>query len=359
MSAQERYAAQVRFEGIGEEGQRRIGRSCALLVGCGALGSVLATTLARAGVGRLRICDRDDIEVPNLQRQILFDESDIAEGLPKAEAAARKLRRANSAVEIESIVADVDAGNIARWARGADVILDGTDNFETRYLINDFAVLEGVPWVYGAVIGAGGLVMPVLPGETPCLRCVFEQAPPAELSPTCDTAGVLASAVQIVASLQALEALKLLAGRRDAVVRKLVKVDAWEGRVVPIHVGESGHPDCPCCGQRRFEYLSGQRASVTTTLCGRNAVQVRPGTERSDDRVRANFDDVASGTMDLVRMGDKLLRAGCALLCRNAFLLRARVEDCELTLFAEGRAVIRGTDSPERARSLYARYIGS
>jgi molybdopterin/thiamine biosynthesis adenylyltransferase len=231
-----RYSRQMLFDRIGVDGQRRLAAGRVLLVGCGALGTVIANTLVRAGVGRLRICDRDYIEPNNLQRQVLFDEDDIARNLPKAVAAAEKLAAINRGVEIEAEVTDVHLDNLARLAAGHDLILDGTDNFETRYLINDFAIKTGVPWVYGAVISATGLVMPVIPGETACLRCVFESAPPPEMSPTCDTAGVIGPAVNIVASLQCVEAMKLLMGRREEVSRSLTSVDVWSGRVIQLNV---------------------------------------------------------------------------------------------------------------------------
>lgn len=340
-----RYAKQVLFEHVGEEGQRRLGAARATLIGCGALGSVLAETLVRAGLGFLRICDRDFIERDNLQRQVLFDEDDIAANLPKAEAAARKLSRVNSEVRVEAIVTDVTRINIESLCDGAEVLLDGTDNFETRYLINDLAVKSKRPWVYGAVIGSSGLVMPVLPGETPCLRCVFDEPPPPEMNPTCDTAGVLAPAVNVVASLQAMEAMKLLMGRRDAVIRGLLHVDVWTGRYYDMKVGaarESG--ECACCVGGRFDYLSGKIASSTAILCGRDAVQVRarPGTR-----------------VTLAAIMEKLQRTGGRDVECNPFLLRATIDDLELTVFADGRAIIKGTQDVDRARSAYAKWIGA
>ena len=344
-SERSRYARQVLFEQIGEEGQRRLGEARATLIGCGALGSVLAETLVRAGLGFLRICDRDFIERDNLQRQVLFDEDDVAASLPKAEAAARKLSRINSEVRIEAIVADATHANIESLCDGAEALLDGTDNFETRYLINDLAVKTKRPWVYGAVIGSSGLVMPVLPGETPCLRCVFDEPPPPEMNPTCDTAGVLAPAVNVVASLQAMEAMKLLMGRRDAVIRALLHVDVWTGRYYDMKVGTAReHGACACCVGGQFDYLSGRIASSTAVLCGRDAVQVRarPGTR-----------------IALAAIMEKLQRAGARDVKSNPFLLRATIDDLELTVFADGRAIIKGTQDVERARSVYARWIGA
>lgn len=341
----DRYARQVLFDKIGADGQRRLLESRVFLVGCGALGTVLANTLVRAGVGFLRIADRDFIELNNLQRQVLFEEADVRDQLPKAEAAARKLRAINSQVTIEPVVADVNHQNIQRLAEGADLLLDGTDNFETRFLINDLAIKTKRPWIYGAAIGADGLVLPIIPGETPCLRCVFEEAPPPELNPTCDTAGVLATTVNLVASLQALEAMKILMGRMDEVNRRLCHIDAWNARFVNLNVQSSKDAnDCNCCRQHRFEFLEGGMASAATTLCGRDAVQVlRPGADKVDFKgVAGKLRPIASGEVT-----------------HNRFLLKATVDGYELTLFADGRAIIKGTTNPEQARAIYARYFGS
>ncbi len=341
----ERYSRQVLFEGIGPEGQRRLLTSRVVLIGCGALGSAIAETLVRAGVGHLRVCDRDYLELNNLQRQTLFDESDVAANLPKAEAARRRLNRINSEATVEAVVADVGPGNIEAHIRGADVILDGTDNFETRYLINDAAIKHGRPWVYGAVIGGCGLCLPILPGQTPCLRCVFESPPPPELTPTCETAGVLAPAVSVVAALQCIEALKILTGRLPEVKRGLMSIDVWTGRMVDLNVaGADPQQQCPCCKQRRFDYLEGRAATSAASLCGRHAVQVnRPGGLR----------------VDLAALAAKLRPVAAGPVNCNEFLLRATIEGHDLALFADGRAIIKGTDDPDRARTLYARYVGS
>ena len=341
----ERYSRQVLFERIGAEGQRRLMGSRVTLIGCGALGSMIADTLVRAGVGFLRICDRDFVEANNLQRQTLFDEADVAEHLPKAEAARVKLRRINSLVEVEAVVADVHPANIKQHTKGADLLLDGTDNFETRYLINDLAVQVSLPWVYGAVIGATGLCLPIVPGRTPCLRCVFESAPPAELTPTCETAGVLAPAAAVVAALQCIEAIKILTGRLDELNRHLTSIDVWSGRVANLNVtGAYEKNDCPCCKQRRFDYLHGDSSATTTNLCGGNAVQVNRG---------------GAGRIDLAAMAAKLEAVSAEPVFRNRFLLRARLDDHKLTLFADGRAIITGTDDPDRARSIYSKYLGN
>ncbi|HOA72024.1 MAG TPA: ThiF family adenylyltransferase [Phycisphaerae bacterium] len=340
-----RYSRQMLFAPIGEEGQRRLARARVLLVGCGALGTHLADALVRAGVGLLRLVDRDFIELNNLQRQVLFDEDDIAAGLPKAEAARRKLARINTAVSVEAVVADATFRNIEQLAEGVDLLLDGTDNFETRYLINDLAVKTGRPWIYGACVGATGLSMPVLPGETPCLRCVFEQAPPPEMNPTCDTAGILGPTVSLVTAHQAMQAIKLLSGHPEAVDRRLLHFDAWQNRCVFLNVQPAqGETDCPCCRQRRFDFLDGTLAGGTTVLCGRNAVQVTP---------------VDAGRLEFAALAPRLTTAGATEVRFNAFMLKARVETFDLTLFPDGRAIIAGTRSPEQARTLYARYIGA
>lgn len=333
------------FEGIGREGQRRLADARVLLIGCGALGTVSANTLVRAGVGFLRICDRDFIERDNLQRQILFDEDDIAANLPKAQAAAAKLNRINREVTVEPVVTDVNHRNIETLAEDVDLLLDGTDNFETRYLINDLAVKTHRPWIYGAVIGSTGLCMTIIPQKTPCLRCVFEQAPPPELSPTCDTAGILAPAVNIVASLQSIEAIKLLIGRDDQINRHLVHLDVWTGRFVNTHVQSArDQGDCPCCKRGEFPYLSGELTSTTTTLCGRNAIQVNLRTARK---------------VSLLAMANNLQAIANQPIQQNQFMLKAHIDGYDLTLFADGRAIIQGTDDPDKARTLYAKYFGA
>lgn len=338
----ERYSRQMRFGGIGRDGQERLATARATLVGCGALGTVIANHLVRAGVGYLRIVDRDFIEPHNLQRQVLFDEDDIAAGIPKSVAAANKLRRVNSQVEIEPVVADVDRTNILDLVRDADVILDGSDNFEIRYLINDVAVKLGKPWVYGGCIGSHGQSMTILPSDTPCLRCVFEAAPGPGEAATCETAGVVAPAVAIIASIQSAEALKLLAGKRDVINRQLIYVDIWDNVYKTIKIaGLKGKVDCPCCGRGRFEWLDGEHGATTTTLCGRNAVQVN---HRRAMPLR--LEDLAR---QLTALGPVSV---------NRFLLKFDSGDHKFTVFPDGRAIIQGTDDPEKARTLYAQYIG-
>ncbi len=337
-----RYERQLRFAPLGVEGQRRLAGSSALLVGCGALGSHVADLLVRAGVGRLRIADRDFLELSNLQRQTLFDEQDLAAELPKAVAAAATLARINSQVVVEPIVADLDHRNIAELAAGVDLILDGSDNFAVRFLINDLAVRDSIPWIFAGVVGAAGQTMTILPGETPCLRCLMSEPPAAGEAPTCETAGILGPAVATIAALQAGEALKILSGNRQAASRWLTIVDLWENRLRQIDVSAlRNQTDCPACRRREFSWLSGERAEQSAVLCGRGAVQLTPP-ERRD--------------WDLVALAERL--AGVGRVSRNAYLLRLTVDEYQLTLFPDGRAIISGTDEVAKARAVYARYVG-
>ncbi len=337
-----RYIRQQRYPPIGEDGQRKLAASRALVVGCGALGTVIANTLVRGGVGFTRIVDRDFVELSNLQRQVLFDEDDIAADLPKAVAAANKLRRINSQVEIESIVADVTPSNVLELVRDVQVIVDGTDNFETRYLLNDVSVHENIPWVYGGCIGAEGQSMTILPGETPCLRCLMTDPPPPGSTPTCDTAGVLAPIVNVVASIEAIEAMKILSGNRSAISRSLTVIDLWENRLRLINMNKlRDEVDCDCCKDRKFLWLSGQRASQSAILCGRQAVQLSPP---------------GALAMSLDQMAEKL--SGLGTVTRNRYLLRLAVEHYLITLFPDGRAIVGGTDDIAEARTVYARYFG-
>lgn len=275
MNHLDRYVRQIRYPPLGPEGQARLAQSRVLVCGCGALGSMLANTLVRAGVGLVRIVDRDFVETNNLQRQVLFDEQDVAEQLPKAVAAAQKLRRINSEVRVEAIVADVDHRNIERLCDGIDAIVDGTDNFETRFLVNDLAVKRGLPWVYGGCLGAEGQTMTILPGETPCLRCLVQECPPPGTMPTCDTAGILAPIVGVIASIQAVEAIKILSGHREAISRHLTVVELWDSCIRQVSVASLREQvDCPTCKRGEFSWLAGKEGSHTAVLCGRNAVQL-------------------------------------------------------------------------------------
>ena len=334
----ERYSRQIRFAGLGEEGQERLLRAHAAIVGCGALGSFQAAALARAGVGRLTIVDRDSVELSILQRQWLFEESDAAEALPKAVAAERRLARINSSVQSRGMVADLTPANIEELLGQAQVILDGADNFETRYLVNDFALHRAIPWIYGAAVGSYGLTMPVIPGRTACLRCVYPE-PPSGAQPTCETAGVLNTITAVIAALQTADALKILAGRMDSVRARLTTVDVWEGGIRQIEQ-PTPDPDCPACGARDFEYLEGRRRAPVS-LCGRNAVQIHE---------RARPLDLAQLQAALLPLGE--VRA-------NEFALRFVTGPYEMTIFPDGRAIVKGTTDIGLARSLYARYVGA
>jgi adenylyltransferase/sulfurtransferase len=307
------------------------------------LGSAIASTLVRAGVGRMRIVDRDYLELNNLQRQVLYDEADVASGLPKAVCAAEKLRRINSEVEVEPIVADLSAANIHQLVAGVHVILDGTDNFETRFLLNDASLKYGIPWVYGGCIGSEGQTMTIVPGETACFRCLMPEPPPPGSAATCDTAGILAPVIQVIASLQAMEAMKLLVGQRDRLNRDLVIVDVWENQMrrIPLKNVFSGFDFCACHG-RDFPWLSGQRSTQTAVLCGRNAVQL-------------SFPQ--AGELPLEQLASKLQNVGRVTV--NRYLLRLEVAPYTLTVFRDGRTIVSGTDNVAEARSVHARYIGS
>jgi adenylyltransferase/sulfurtransferase len=333
-----RYSRQELFAGIGREGQEKIRRSRVLVVGCGALGSATAETMARAGVGALTLVDRDFVEASNLQRQSLFDEEDAALARPKAIAAEARLVRLNSEVAVRGIVADVDAALADRLVREADLVLDGTDNFETRYVLNDVCVRAGVPWVYGACVAAHGAALAVRPGKTPCLRCVLGERPAAGSGETCDTSGVVAPIVQVVAGVQAAEALKILAGRETALVDGLVTVDLWAGTFdVAGFAGRA--PWCPSCAQGRFDYADALPAGAAV-LCGRDAVQLRTG----------------GLPIDVLRLAARLRAAGEVVA--NEHLVRLRASDAELVVFADGRAIVKGTADAARARAVLARYVG-
>lgn len=335
--ADSRYSRQRRFAPVGDEGQRRIREASVVLAGCGALGTVAAEILTRAGVGRLRIIDRDYVELSNLQRQFLFTEADAAEGLPKAAAAARRLAEINSEVAIEPVVADLTPASAEELLESAGLILDATDNFETRYLINDYAVREGVPWIYSAAVGSYGLKLAIVPGRTACLRCVYPE-PPGGAQPTCETEGVLAPVTATIASLACGDALKILAGAAGQLDARITTVDVWTGAVRQT-AAPARDPACPCCAQRDFVHLSGRRRAPIS-LCGRNAVQIH---ERSRP-------------VDLADLARRL--APIAHVRSNDFAVRASIEAYELTVFPDGRAIVKGTTDPAVARSLYARYVG-
>ena len=367
----ERYSRQVLFAGIGERGQRRLGESHAVVVGVGATGAAAAGLLARAGVGRLMLIDRDFVEPSNLQRQMLFDEEDARASLPKAEAARRHLERINSSVRVEAKIADLVPENVADLLRGADVVLDGTDNFETRYLINDLCVREGLPWIYAAAVGSYATTMNILPSQGPgpraqgsedgsvpslrplsepstlnpepwpptaCLACVFPSAPGGDVE-TCETAGILATAVNLAASLQVTEALKLLTGQPELLRRSLLSFNLWSGERSEIATS-SPREDCAVCGRREFRALAGE-GRPHITLCGRNAVQIHEHRR----------------PLDLAALGERLAPLG--EVRTNGLLLRFERPPYTLTVFPDGRALVQGTTDTGLARSLYARYLGS
>jgi adenylyltransferase/sulfurtransferase len=333
----------MRYAPLGEAGQLKLAESRALVCGCGALGSVIANTLVRAGVGHVRIVDRDFLELNNLQRQVLYDEDDVAAGLPKAIAAQNRLRRINSQVEVEAIVADVAHTNIEQLLQGVQVIVDGTDNFETRFLLNDAALHFGIPWVYGGCIGAEGQSMTILPGETACLRCLMQETPPPGTTPTCDSAGILGPVINVIASLQSMEAIKILSGHREAISRKLTVIDLWDSTLRQVKLdGLRESADCPACKRQEYPWLRGERGSHTAVLCGRNAVQLSfPGRE----------------TISLEALAGRL--EGVGQVTRNKFLLRVAVDKYLITVFPDGRAIIGGTEEIAEARSVYARYVGN
>ena len=339
-SLQEKYSRQMLFAGIGPEGQKRLLASRAAIVGCGAIGAATANLLVRAGVGYVRIIDRDFVEPSNLQRQTLFDESDALNVLPKAIAAERKLRSINSSVTVEGVVADLSPRNAEALLNDVDLLLDGTDNFETRFLINDVAVKSGRPWIYAAAVASYGLTMTIRPGETACLACLLESGSAAQgLEETCDTIGVLGPIINLIASLEVAEALKLLSGRPEALHGRLLSCDVWTGRMQSV--GVARNRQCRACVRHDFTYLAGE-AQPHITMCGRDSVQIH-------ERAR---------TIDL-RVLEARLRPLVENVRQNDFLLRFRIAPFEMTVFADGRAILKGTRDPAVARSLYARYIGA
>lgn len=361
-----RYHRQTLLPGIGLAGQEKLRDSTVLVVGCGALGTVLANMLGRAGVGHLIIIDRDFIELTNLQRQILFDEEDVKQAIPKAEAAKRKLAAINSQVKVTAIVDDVNHTNIEKFChvdgKKVDLIVDGLDNFETRFILNDAAVKLGIPYVYGGAVGTVGMSYAILPHTpegntpweqidvaTPCIRCIFEQAPPPGMNPTCDTAGVLGPVVSIIANYQSIEALKILTGNWKAINPHMLSIDVWENTTKQFKVRRAYDVgECVCCKKRDFEFINGKFGSSTTTLCGRNAVQL---SQKITAGEKLDFDDIAG----------RLRPHGQVVA--NKFMIRAEIQDngqpYEITLFKDGRAIIKGTKESNTARSIYAKYVGA
>ncbi|HUN60577.1 MAG TPA: ThiF family adenylyltransferase [Candidatus Sulfotelmatobacter sp.] len=335
----QKYSRQMLFQPLGRDGQERLSTSSTVLVGCGAIGAAAANLLVRAGIGHLRLIDRDFVELSNLQRQSLFTESDAREALPKAIAAERHLRSINADGHVEGVVADLTPRNAADLLAGFPLILDGTDNFETRFLVNDFAVKTNTPWIYAAAVASYGLTMTILPGKTPCLACLLDSPAGAGLEETCDTIGVLGPIVSLIASLEVAEALKLLAGRESALHGRLLSCDVWSGRFQSVQ--PERNPQCRVCVQHHFAHLSGE-AQPHITMCGRDSVQIHERTRALDlqslqVRLSSFFSDVR----------------------QNGFLLRFRIEPYEMTVFSDGRAILKGTKDPAIARSLYAKYIGA
>ncbi len=338
-STLDRYSRQTLFGPIGKEGQEKLATASVAIIGCGALGTVIANNLCRAGIGRLVIADRDYIELNNLQRQILFDEEDITRRLPKAIAAAEKLHRVNSSTNIETLVEDINADGIESLVQDVDLVLDATDNFETRYLLNDTCVKYGKPWIYSAVIASYGVTMNIIPGDTPCLRCIFPEMPLPGTTPTCDTAGVLNGIVGAITGVATTEALKLLLNS-DKVSRAMFWMDLWENISERIELPRQ--PDCPTCGMHEYEFLDSLNRTSSASLCGRNAVQVRSGRKH--------------GKINLADLADRLRAVGQVSF--NDFLLRFIVDDYEITVFPDARAIIKGTDDEQVALSVYSRYVG-
>lgn len=338
LTFEDRYSRQILFRGIGAEGQDHLRQSSVVIVGCGATGSALASLLARAGIGHLKVVDRDYVEGSNLQRQVLFDESDAAESLPKAIAASRKIRTFNSEIKVDGIVADLTPDNIDEICESAQLILDGTDNFETRYLLNDYSVSKQIPWIYTAAVGSYCVCMNILPRETACLACIFPDSPKGVVE-TCDTSGILNSAVNAAASISATEAIKYLVGAQDKIRRTLLSFDVWENDRAEISAAKP-RQDCRCCQQRDFVHLAGD-SRPHISMCGRNSVQIH-------ERHRP---------IDFAEMSSRLSPHGTVRF--NEFVLKFLRDPYEMTLFPDGRAIIKGTTDTGVARSLYARFVGS
>lgn len=336
-----RYLRQTIFPGIGVEGQQKLLAARVVVVGCGATGTNIANHLARAGVGHLTVVDRDFIELNNLQRQLLFDEQDLAENLPKAAAAERKLRVINSEIEVQGIVADVNAENIESLIAGATLVMDGTDNFETRYIVNDACLKHNIPWIYTGAVATYGMSQTIIPGQTACLRCLFNDVPPPGTVVTCDTAGIVGPLVSAVASISATEAIKLIVGQGD-LNRGIIHFDVWYNTFEQFDTG-GPRADCPACQQRSFEFLKQEKGGQVVNLCGRNAVQLRgPG----------------KGKLPLAELAERLAPFS-QITARNDYLLRFAVDGYDITLFADGRAIIKGSEDESVARGLYAKYVGT
>lgn len=341
MPENDRYSRQIRFSPIGAQGQQRLAASRVALIGAGALGSVAAELLTRAGVGYLRIIDRDFVELSNLQRQSLYDEEDVRQSLPKAPAAAAKLRKINSGIRIDSVVDDVNPSNVEEYVQDVDLVLDALDNFETRFVLNDACFKHSRTWIYAAAVGSYGLIMPVMPGKTPCLRCMLGSLPAPGVSPTCDTAGVIGPATHIVASMQAAETLKLLCGALDVSRFRLITYDVWTHTFRRTELSPDPMATCPVCSEGRLDYLNDSPLR-TVTLCGRNAVQLIPS-------VKADL-NLGELSKSIPATGDVHF---------NDFLLRCSAPPYEVTVFRDGRAIVKGTEEAAQARAVYSKLIGT
>ena len=338
----DRYSRQTRFAPLGPDGQAKLAAARVAVVGCGALGSVVAMTLARAGVGFLRLVDRDIPELSNLPRQVLFDEADVAAGLPKAVAAAGRLATINSQIAIEPVVADLSAANAADLLGGCDVIVDGSDNFEARFLVNEVACRRHVPWVHGGAIGAEGRVLAIVPGRTACLRCLIPEPPAAGSLPTCDTAGIIGPAAVVVGAVEAAEAIKLVVGAPEAASNRLLVCDLWSNVWRTVDLAPLVAAGCPTCRAADYPWLEGRLGGRPTPLCGRDAVQVPS----------------AGGGVDLAAVAARLALVGTVVA--NRWIVRADVEEgIQLAVFADGRAIVTGTREEARARAIVSRYLGA
>lgn len=339
----ERYSRQILFPEVGRQGQQRLIESRVAIVGCGALGTVQAESLCRAGVGNLRLIDRDFVEKSNLQRQTLFTEEDAQKTLPKAIAAKQHLNKINSLVNIEAKVLDLNYQNVESLMEGIDCVLDGTDNFETRFLLNDVSQQKKMPWIYGAAVGSSGLTMTIIPGQTPCFRCIMESLPLPGTTPTCDTAGILSPVAHIVSSIQVTEAIKILIGKTQQINSKLLCFDIWKNSWQWLEIASSREShDCPVCHSGQLDFLKGKQSTLTTTLCGRNSVQI----------FQSKTKDV-----NLPELARRLQLLGTVSF--NRFLLRFKCKDAEIIVFLDGRSIVKGTNNHQLARSLYSRYIGN
>lgn len=336
----DRYSRQILFKEIGKDGQQKLMESRVLIVGCGALGASHAEMLARAGVGNLRVVDRDFVEFTNLQRQTLFSEADATSRTPKAVAAAQRIAEINSDVKVEAIVADVNNSNVESLIDSCDIVIDGTDNFQVRYLVNDACVKSGTPWIYGAAVSSYGTTMTIIPGETPCMRCIFEEIPDAGSTPTCDTAGVIMPIIASISAVQVTETIKFLVGKTDELHGSLMQIDIWNNDWRKIKLGEP-NPECVTCGKRNFEFLNAESQEFAAVLCGRDAVQIAPSKNTNLD-----LESLAA------KLGDSFE------VKQNEYLVRFTVDEKEITVFRDGRAIIKGVDDVSLARSIYSRFVG-